>query len=1018
MEETAEIWDRFRARLQSDDIVLMRQIRELLALPSAQAAAMLSAQTSLNGAALRNLWALLVSIEFSAARQYQTVISGQRASGSSGVNASELMTRYDRSALLAKRAKERLLELGMDTGSSTSASREKQNRYVTLLAELSKFKADSPALVWTAETSAACERLAAQLELLLDSEPPDYLRDDILEAVATIREGIADQRNAAGELDAATDCYVRGAAVWDQTGKAQTGRACRLKLIAMIRRLAADFDKTIQELTAILERFPAAPMARAEIRVELAQTYASVDDVYAMNAELKAVGQELASLNYTVPDPDDPESALTHWMELAGKTCAGPQEFEAQLMGLVALYAAIFAIRGSAERDEKRASEYHRAATRFARLGEEMTAQAQAVLVAQSQERAAFYAEFSGQPAPFEPLRPPADREAERLAALQRLDQRMEELRAEIARLEEGTSRDDLLGEAREIERDAQQQGFRAVYAAALLLEADLHQTAQRYDEAIRAARTSFEVPREAIRDLTIGLWALDRIISANMARRDDAAISAACGEAIELLERHRYDINAPYSQSAYLQNRARYYAVGITAAYRCDDFDTVLERADLSKAGAGLRHPGPGGGADTEQLRTMFEAVSREIEKCRAAGGQEALPALADRRRVLWDLLAISRARSRGHIDSQPLTIQILAASLDEDEAVVYYYWLGSTTLLIAAFDRSRHLIIDKKSIAPEDRRQLEVFASFVQSLRGAHGYLDRAGRFSPLLLPDSIKPVLTGKRRLLLSPHRMLHALPLHALRFDGEYLIRQFAVTYIPNLGCLVRTYRAAAEQRVFAAGVREFHVPGESLNLLEESDAEVESVRRAYGDRGIAVETLDSPLATTGELRRRENDGSLSKFTCLHLATHGADVLGDNPMEAHLWLRDGRLDGLEIANWRLNAELVVLSACHSGQRTIAFRGMSEVAGDDIFGLQAAFFTAGAARVMGALWPVESLVASQLMEAFHRFRAAGEAPESALQRAMVDHLDHATLQSRKTYYWAPFYIAAIARPPRAGA
>jgi CHAT domain-containing protein len=294
----------------------------------------------------------------------------------------------------------------------------------------------------------------------------------------------------------------------------------------------------------------------------------------------------------------------------------------------------------------------------------------------------------------------------------------------------------------------------------------------------------------------------------------------------------------------------------------------------------------------------------------------------------------------------------------------------------------------------------------------------LDQVSRFSALLLPDSIKPVLREKRKLLLSPHRMLHALPLHALTFDGDYLIRKFAVSYIPNLKCLLRTFQPAPEQRVLAVGIRDFDVPGEKLNALEESEAEVESVRRAYSDRGIAVETLASQSATTGELRRREDAGSLSEFTCLHLATHGADVLGDNPMEAHLWLRDGRLDGLEIANWRLNAELVVLSACHSGQRTITFRGMSEVAGDDIFGLQAAFFTAGVARVIGALWPAESAVASQLMGAFHHYRAAGAAPALALQAAMVDHLANATLQSHKAYYWAPFYIAEVARPVRASA
>ncbi len=126
---------------------------------------------------------------------------------------------------------------------------------------------------------------------------------------------------------------------------------------------------------------------------------------------------------------------------------------------------------------------------------------------------------------------------------------------------------------------------------------------------------------------------------------------------------------------------------------------------------------------------------------------------------------------------------------------------------------------------------------------------------------------------------------------------------------------------------------------------------------------------------------------------------------------MFLRNGRIDGLEIATWRLSAELVVLSACHSGQRAIALRG-AEIMSDDIFGLQAGLFTAGAARVLGALWPVESKIAAVILPSFHAQYAAGSPPEVALQKAMLDHLDRATPQTRKLYYWAPFFVAAVAR------
>src|SRR6266699_3222337 len=67
-------------------------------------------------------------------------------------------------------------------------------------------------------------------------------------------------------------------------------------------------------------------------------------------------------------------------------------------------------------------------------------------------------------------------------------------------------------------------------------------------------------------------------------------------------------------------------------------------------------------------------------------------------------------------------------------------------------------------------------------------------------------------------------------------------------------------------------------------------------------------------------------------------------------------------MEIANWQLRANLVVLSACCSGQRPISGRWMEELPGDELFGLQSAFFMAGARRMLSCLWPVDDAVFSQ--------------------------------------------------------
>src|SRR5262249_30594033 len=132
-----------------------------------------------------------------------------------------------------------------------------------------------------------------------------------------------------------------------------------------------------------------------------------------------------------------------------------------------------------------------------------------------------------------------------------------------------------------------------------------------------------------------------------------------------------------------------------------------------------------------------------------------------------------------------------------------------------------------------------------------------------------------------------------------------------------------------------------------------------------------------------------------------------------MESYLFLQDGRLDGLEIADWRLNAELVVLSACHSGQRAIAGRGMTELPGDEIFGLQAAFFMAGGGGMLGCLWAGDDESAAQITTAFHHHLTGGKQPERALQAALREYLETAGPRRRKIYYWAPFFLSVMGRP-----
>ena len=102
----------------------------------------------------------------------------------------------------------------------------------------------------------------------------------------------------------------------------------------------------------------------------------------------------------------------------------------------------------------------------------------------------------------------------------------------------------------------------------------------------------------------------------------------------------------------------------------------------------------------------------------------------------------------------------------------------LEGATLLIAAIDR-KDVTFELRQIAPADKQAILAY-----SKPDSTSDREEAQDFTGLLLPEDVR-LLTGKTRLFISPHRILHGIPFHALTFEGRFLIETFAVAYAPNL-----------------------------------------------------------------------------------------------------------------------------------------------------------------------------------------------------------------------------------------
>jgi len=139
--------------------------------------------------------------------------------------------------------------------------------------------------------------------------------------------------------------------------------------------------------------------------------------------------------------------------------------------------------------------------------------------------------------------------------------------------------------------------------------------------------------------------------------------------------------------------------------------------------------------------------------------------------------------------------------------------------------------------------------------------------------------------------------------------------------------------------------------------------------------------------------------------VHFATHGV-VDSERPaltglvlslLDEHGAPQNGYVRLADIYNMRLDADLVVLSACQTALG-------KQIKGEGLVGLARAFMYAGAPRVVATLWEVNDAATAVLMKLFYR----GVLQE---QRTPAAALREAQLQMSRDPRWAaPYYWAGF--------
>jgi CHAT domain-containing protein len=204
--------------------------------------------------------------------------------------------------------------------------------------------------------------------------------------------------------------------------------------------------------------------------------------------------------------------------------------------------------------------------------------------------------------------------------------------------------------------------------------------------------------------------------------------------------------------------------------------------------------------------------------------------------------------------------------------------------------------------------------------------------------------------------------------------------------------------------------------EDLHRLPDTADEIEEIARALGV-DVKTNVFLGPEAS----EHRVKTENLSIKNILVFATHALlpgdldgltqPALAFSSPEVTLENEDGLLTMGEILTLKLDAELVVLSACDTG----AGHGFGNEA---ISGLGRAFFYSGARSMAVTMWPVETVSAKKLTTSmFHSWRKNPKLSwAEALRQSMLqlmegpgieDEEGHEIARYAHPLFWAPFVV-----------
>ncbi|PZV19570.1 MAG: hypothetical protein DCF20_00730 [Pseudanabaena sp.] len=281
------------------------------------------------------------------------------------------------------------------------------------------------------------------------------------------------------------------------------------------------------------------------------------------------------------------------------------------------------------------------------------------------------------------------------------------------------------------------------------------------------------------------------------------------------------------------------------------------------------------------------------------------------------------------------------------------------------------RSLFNDAKAIVRDPKEVLDKYADLKQLN-------------SILIQPIQDLLPKDANTRVIFLPQGLLFLVPFAALiNPQNKFLIEKHTIQIAPAIRVLDFTHQL--KQQLQKVNLQEVLVVGNpTMPSLGNPPMQLPTLLGAEKEAKAIASLLNTTFLTGDRATKTEVVEQMKSARFVHLATHGlleeyrkGEIPGAIAL-APSSTDDGFLTASEIVTMRLNAEMVVLSACKTGQGLLT--------GDGVIGLSRSLITAGVPSVVVSLWAVPDEPTALLMTEFYKKFQTESNKAQAIRHAML--------------------------------